>query len=54
MYRLVSRFNHSCRANGAYHFKPGGSAIVVRSAVDVSAGEEVCIAYIDVLQSLPG
>jgi SET domain-containing protein len=53
VYRLVARFNHSCRANGAYHFRPGGAAVAVRSVVDIAAGEEVCIAYIDVLQPLP-
>lgn len=51
MYSLVSRFNHSCRANAVYAFRADG-VVVVRTTVDVAAGEEMCISYIDVLQPL--
>ena len=46
MYQLASRFNHSCRANAAYHFKPGGT-IVVRTLVDVETDQEICVSYLD-------
>ena len=52
LYQLASRFNHSCRANAAYHFKPGGT-IVVRTLVDVGADQEICISYLDPLQPHP-
>lgn len=51
MYSLISRLNHSCRANTAYHFKAGG-AIVVRAVVDIEPGEELCISYLDPIQPL--
>ncbi|CAL8462486.1 g2019 [Coccomyxa elongata] len=51
MYSLISRLNHSCRANTAYHFKAGG-AIVVRAVVDIDPGEELCISYLDPIQPL--
>ena len=52
LYQLASRFNHSCRANAAYHFKPGGT-IVVRTVVDIGADQEICISYLDPLQPYP-
>ena len=52
IYQLGSRFNHSCRANAAYHFKPGG-AFVVRTLVDVDEDQEICISYLDPLQPYP-
>ena len=52
LYQLASRFNHSCRANAAYHFKPGGT-IVVRTLVDIEADQEICISYLDPLQPYP-
>ncbi len=52
LYQLASRFNHSCRANAAYHFKPGGT-IVVRTLVDIDADREICISYLDPLQPYP-
>ncbi|CAL5227795.1 g10818 [Coccomyxa viridis] len=52
LYQLASRFNHSCRANAAYHFKPGGT-IVVRTLVDIDADQEICISYLDPLQPYP-
>ncbi|BDA46351.1 probable histone-lysine N-methyltransferase SMYD3 at N-terminal half [Coccomyxa sp. Obi] len=51
MYSLISRLNHSCRSNTAYHFKAGG-AIVVRAVVDIDPGEELCISYLDPIQPL--
>ncbi len=51
MYSLVCRVNHSCRANAAYHFRPGG-AVSVRTIVDVEAEEEICISYLDAMQPL--
>ncbi|EIE23992.1 hypothetical protein COCSUDRAFT_62519 [Coccomyxa subellipsoidea C-169] len=51
MYSLISRLNHSCRANTAYHFKAGG-AVVVRAVVDIDPDEELCISYLDPLQPL--
>ena len=52
MYQLASRFNHSCRANAAYHFKPGAT-IVVRTLVDVDADQEIFVSYLDPLQAFP-
>ena len=52
MYQLASRFNHSCRANAAYHFKPGAT-IAVRTLVDVEADQEICVSYVDPLQAFP-
>ena len=52
LYQLASRFNHSCRANAAYHFKPGGT-VVVRTLVDIGADQEICISYLDPLQPYP-
>lgn len=51
MYSLISRLNHSCRANTAYHFKAGG-AVVVRAVVDIEPDEELCISYLDPIQPL--
>ncbi len=51
MYSLISRLNHSCRANTAYHFKAGG-AVVVRAVVDIDPDEELCISYLDPVQPL--
>ncbi|GMH34288.1 hypothetical protein BSKO_02122 [Bryopsis sp. KO-2023] len=48
VYSLASRFNHSCRPKAVYYCCPPDE-ICIRTIVDVSAGEEICISYTDVL-----
>ena len=42
-YRLASYFNTSCAPNAFYAFD--GSDIVIRAAVSIAAGEQVCLNY---------
>ena len=43
--------NHSCCPNAAYSFTPDGS-VVVRNMRPLQPGEELTIAYTDLLQTL--
>lgn len=49
--RNASCINHSCCPNAAYSFTPNGT-VTVRSVRALQAGEELTIAYTDLLQTL--
>lgn len=42
----VSRLNHDCRPNAAYHFNTDTGKMEVRAVRDITAGEEITVSYI--------
>lgn len=49
VFKKVSRLNHSCRPNATY-FCSNSKLVEVRTISIVSAGDEICIAYTDLLE----
>lgn len=49
VYKKVSRLNHSCRPNAMY-FCSHSKLVEVRTSCVVPAGDEICIAYTDLLE----
>lgn len=43
---LVSRMNHDCRPNAAYHFDPETAMMEVHAVRPIAAGEEITVSYI--------
>ncbi|XP_043270494.1 SET and MYND domain-containing protein 5 [Venturia canescens] len=47
LYALQSTINHSCSPNANVEFPFSNSTLVVTATKDISAGEEICIGYLD-------
>ena len=45
VFRVASRFNHSCRCNAHYHYNTRSHRMTVQALVRVAAGEEVKVGY---------
>ena len=50
LFPLTSILNHSCSPNAAFSPASGGR-MIVRALRDIAAGEEICVHYVDLLQS---
>lgn len=50
----VARINHSCAPNAHCHYRPSMGAQIVQSIRDIEAGDEIEIAYFDILQDRAG
>ncbi|KAJ4389651.1 SET domain-containing protein 5 [Gnomoniopsis smithogilvyi] len=42
----ISRMNHDCRPNAAYHFNPDTAMMEVHAVRPIAAGEEITVSYI--------
>lgn len=47
----VSRINHACRPNAAYHFNPESAKMEVHAVRSIAAGEEITVSYIRCVQN---
>ena len=52
VFTFASMFNHSNRPALAHYFDQPSNAIVVRAVRDIEEGEEMCIAYVELLAPL--
>lgn len=52
LYSIICTMNHSCDPNCVVSFEHGNSRATVRATREIATGEELCITYIDVAQSL--
>ena len=51
LFLVCSRFNHSCTPNAYHFFNESTGCERIYSTRDIRAGEEICTAYIDVMQA---
>lgn len=47
----MSRINHACRPNAAYHFNPESAKMEVHAVRSIAAGEEITVSYIRYVQN---
>ena len=45
LFLTVARMNHSCRPNGAHHWRPDLHMMVVHASRDIEVGEEIMTSY---------